>query len=151
MAAFTTAILVGAAVVGAAAAVDQANSARQAGRAQRRAIAAEQRRADVINARERRAVVRNARLAQASIESQAALTGMTGSSAARGSISSVRSRLGENLSFLDQMIQLSQQGSAANAEAARWQTRMATAGAIGNLTKQVAGVYGGGAPTPVGG
>lgn len=131
------------AVIGTAAAVGGAMAQRKAAKAARRAQAAEQRRADIANARERRAAIRNARMARASVEAQATNTGLGDSSALAGSVANIQSSLGADVSFLDQNIQLSQQASAANEEAAKWQSRAATAEAIGNLAGKAGGVYGG--------
>ena len=142
--------LVTAAVVSAVAAVGSAYMTYRQGKAQQKAIRAQQRQADLANARERRNAVRNARIQRASIESQASLTGMTGSSAAAGSISNVQSRLGENLSFLDQMIGLSQQASRANEEAASWASRAGITRAIGGVVSGGLMRFGGPTPTPAG-
>lgn len=143
--------LVTAAVVTAVAAVGSAYMSYKQGKAQEKAIRAQQRQADLRNARERRQAIRQARVARASVESQAALTGLTGSSAARGSISNIQSRLGENLSFLDQMVALSNQASAANEEAARYATMGGIFQSIGGGASAAGKLYGGPAPTPVGG
>lgn len=124
--------LVTAAVVGAVAAVGSAYYQRRSGKEQKKAIRAQQRQADLANARERRGLIRNARVARASIESQAALTGLTGSSSASASTSNVQGRLGENLSFLDQNMQLSEQASIANERAAGYMTKASNIGAIGS-------------------
>jgi len=142
--------LVTAAVVGAVAAVGSAYMSYKQGQAQKKAIRAQQRQADLQNARERRAQIRQARMARASVESQAALTGLTGSSAARGSISSINSRMGENLSFLDQMIGLSRQASSANEEAASWASRAAITSSLGSAVGGFAQRFATPAPTPVG-
>jgi hypothetical protein len=93
-------------------------------------------------------MIRNARVARASVESQAALSGLMGSSAAAASQSNIQGRLGENLSFLDQNMMLSQQASAANEAAARYASRAAVGQGVANLGMQVASTYGG--PTPQG-
>lgn len=142
--------LVTAAVVTAVAAVGSAYMSYKQGKAQQKAIRAQQRQADLANARERRAAIRNARVQRASIESQSALTGLTGSSASRGSISNVQQRLGENLSFLDQMVALSRQASAANEAAASYASKGAVFGAIGSVAGGAGRMFGGPSPTPVG-
>lgn len=138
------------AVVTAVAAVGTAYSTYKQGQEQKKAIRAEQRRADLQASRNRRQLIRNARVARASVESQASLTGLTGSSAAAGSMSNIQSRLGENLSFLDQNLALSQQASAANEAAARWASRAGISSAIGGMAKTARSLYTGPAPTPVG-
>lgn len=140
-----TAIALG---VAAAGAVYSGVQQRKQAKAQQKAIRAEQRRADIANARERRFAIRNARIAQASIQSQAASTGLTGSSSAAAAASNVQSRLGENLSFLDQNAQLSAQASAANEAAARYATRASYGQTVTNLATTAYRIYGG--PKPQG-
>lgn len=142
--------LLTAAIVGAVAAVGSAYMTYKQGKAQQKAIRAQQRQADLANARERRMAVRNARIARASIENQAANTGLAGSSAAAASMANVQGRLGENLSFLDQNQQLSQQASAANERAARYGTMAGILGAIGGGAMSIGGYFGRPAPTPTG-
>lgn len=132
----------------AAGAVYGAVQARKGVKEQRKAIRAEQRRADIANARERRFAVRNARVARASIESQAAMSGIGGSSAAQASMANVQGRLGENLSFLDQNQQLSQMASVANERAAEYASRAAMGQAVVNLATTGMSIYGG--PKPQG-
>lgn len=115
-----TAIALGVMAVGT---VASAQAQRKSAKQQRKAIEAQQRQADLANARERRSAIRNSRVMRASIESQAATTGLVGSSAAQGSTSNVQSRLGENLSFLDQNQQLSAQASIANQRAADYASK----------------------------
>lgn len=142
--------LVTAAVVGAVAAVGSAYMSYKQGKAQQKAIKAEQRRADIANARERRMAVRNARVARASVESQAGNTGLFGSSAAAASTANIQGRLGENLSFLDQNAELSQKASRANETAARYGNYANMLGAIGSTATTLGGYFGRPAPTPTG-
>lgn len=128
-----TAIAIGLAVTAVAGTVYQAKQQKKAAAETRKAAAADQRRADIANARERRFAVRNARVARASIEAQAAGTGLMGSSSASAALSNVTSRTNENLSFLDQNAELSQQASSANVAAAKYSSRAATAGAVAGL------------------
>lgn len=136
------------AIVVAAAAVYGGLQQRKAAKEQRKAIRAQQRQADLANARERRGAIRQARMNMASVQSQAALTGLTGSSAASASMSNIGSRLGENLSFLDQNMQLSQQASVANERAAGYASKAATAQTIGSIASSWGGMYSG--PKPQG-
>lgn len=106
--------------------------------AQRKAQAAEQRRADIQNARERRFAVRNARVARASIEAQAAGTGLVGSSSVAAAMSNVTGRTNENLSFLDQTASLSTQASNANIAASKYASDANKWAAIGDFTSSVA-------------
>lgn len=142
--------LVTAAVIGAVAAVGTAYMSYRQGKEQKKAIKAQQRQADIANARERRMSIRQARIARASVESQAATTGLVGSSAAAASMANIQGRLGENLSFLDQMQSLSAQASRANEAAASWGSRAATLGAIGNAANMYGSYFGSPSPTPVG-
>lgn len=123
-------------VVSAAASIGSAYSQAKAAKAQKKSIAAQQRQADIANARERRNVIRQARVARASVESQAAVTGLKGSSASEGSMANIQSRLGENLSFLSQNQQLSEQASRANQDAAMWASRANTVASIGSLANR---------------
>lgn len=146
-----TAIAIGALAVAAAGTVYQARQQKKAAAASRRAQAAEQRRADIAAARERRGAVRNARVMRASIEAQAAGTGLVGSSSVAAAASNVTTRTNENLSFLDQSAELSQKASAANISAAKYSSRAAT----GRAVTEVAGsaynwAVGNMAPTPQG-
>lgn len=129
------------AVITAVAAVGSAVAANKQASATKKGIKAEQRRADIQNARERRGAIRNARMSRASVESQSALTGLGGSSATAGSMSNIQSRLGENLSFLDQNAQLSAKASAANESAAKWANRGNTMQAIGSMASTTANIY----------
>lgn len=128
-----TAIAIGLGVAAVAGTVYQAKQQKKAAAETRKAAAADQRRADIANARSRRQAVRDSRVARASIEAQAAGTGLVGSSSVSAALSNVQSRTNENLSFLDQNAQLSAQASAANNAAARYSGRAATGAAISQL------------------
>lgn len=143
MAALTTAILVGAAVVGTAATAASYNQQRKSAKAQSRAIKAQQRQADIQNARERRNAVRNARVARASIESQAAMTGVGVSSTVAGSLSNVQQQMGSNVSFLDQMVALSEEASVANQQAANYASKAQGWSDLGNVVNKMGATYGG--------
>lgn len=138
-----TAIATAAAVVGAV-------SQRKAAKAQEKSYKAQQKQADIANARERRNAVRQARVMQASVESQGANTGTTGSSGISGSLSNIQARLGENLGFLGTQQQLASQASQANIEAARWMSRANTAQAVGNIASAWDKRTGGQTPSPTG-
>lgn len=130
-------------IVMAAAAVYSAVQQRKGVKEQRKAIRAQQRQADLANARERRGAIRNARVARASIENQAANTGLVGSSAASASMSNVSSRLGENLSFLDQNQQLSRQASVANERAAGYASKAAMGQTVASIAQSVGNSFNG--------
>lgn len=119
------AVMVVAAVVGAGAAVASYSQQRKAAKAQSRAYAAQQRQADLRNARERRNTVRNARVARAQVEAQGVASGMMGGSAEQSSLFNIQGQLGQNLSFLDQNAQLSQEANKANQAAADYASRAA--------------------------
>lgn len=116
---------------------------RKASKAQARANAAEQRRADIANARERRAAVRNARVARASVESQGALTGLNGSSSVAASVSNIASETNSNISFLDQNLQLNAEASKANQDAADYASRAQGYADLAALAGKAGGTYGG--------
>lgn len=128
-------------VVAVAGAVYSGVQQRKAAKAQARSQAAQQRQADLAAARERRATIRNGRIQQASVEAQAASTGLTGSSAAAASIGNIQTRTNENVSFLDQSGFLSQKASSANAAAASYQQRAGLGQTISGLAQQGAGIY----------
>lgn len=138
------------AIITTVAAVGTAYSAYRQQKEQKKQFAIENRRAEITAARNRRQMIRNARVARASVESQAALTGLSDSSAATASMSNIQSRLGENLSFLDQNVALSQQASSANEAAARWASRAGMSSAIGDMARLSRQVYFSPAPTPAG-
>lgn len=151
MAAFTTILAVGLATAAVAGTAYAAKQQKKAAAQSRSAQRAEQRRADIAAARERRGAVRNARVMRASIEAQAAGTGLVGSSSASAAMSNVQGRTNENLSFLDQTAALSAQASAANIAAARYASRAETGLAVAGLAKQGFGVASSFiAPTPQG-
>lgn len=134
-----TAIAVAALAVTAVAGYKGYQAQKKSAAAQRKAQAAEQRRADIQNARERRFAVRNARVARASIEAQAAGTGLVGASSVSAAMGNVTSRTNENLSFLDQNQQLSAQATAANMAAASYASDANKWAAIGEFANQAAG------------
>ncbi len=134
--------LITAAVVFAAATVYSGVQQRKAAKAQRRSIKAQQRMADLAAARERRGAIRNARVQQASIESQAANTGLMGSTAAAGASGNVTSRTNENLSFMDMTADLAQQASRANEQAAKYQSNAETGKTVASLASAAGGIYG---------
>lgn len=135
--------LVTSAVIVAGAAVASYSQQRKSAKAQARANAAEQRRADIANARERRNAVRNARVQQASLANQAAITGTTGSSGVAGASANIQNQLADNLSFLDQNAALSAEASVANQQAADYASRASGYSAIGSAAGSAGSMYGG--------
>lgn len=142
----TTALVLGG--IAAAGAVYSGVQQSKAASAQRKAIRAQQRQADIANARERRQAVRQSRILRASVESQGALSGLQGSSALSASMSNVTSRTNENLSFMDQNQQLSAQASAANNAAAAYASRASYGQTVTNLSMAAMNMYTG--PKPQG-
>ena len=112
-----------AAVVVAASAVYAGVQQRKAAKAQARSQRAQQRQADLAAARERRSAIRDARVKGSSIEAQAASSGLVGSTAAAGAQANVTTRTNENLSFMDQIGQLSAKSFMANNAAASYMSR----------------------------
>ena len=146
-----TAIAIGLAAVAVAGTVYSAQQQKKAAAQSRRAQAAEQRRADIAAARERRNAIRSSRVMRASIEAQAAGTGLIGSSSVAAAASNVTTRTNENLSFLDQTAQLSQQASVANIAASRYASRANTGKAIADAASSGYNwAVGNMAPTPQG-
>lgn len=137
MAAITMAVVAGVATVA------SYQQQRKAAKAQARSIKAQQRQAEIANARERRAQIRNARVARASIESQAVFAGMTGSSAEAGAVANVQGQMGENISFLDQNMLLSEEASKANQQAADYSSRAQGYADLAQLANKAGSTYGG--------
>lgn len=135
--------LITSAVIVAGATVASYTQQRKAAKAQAKAQRAQQRQADIANARERRAAVRAARVSRASVESQAAITGISGSSAAEGSIANITSETNSNLSFLDQNAMLSEEASRANQQAADYASRAQGYADLASLAGKAGGTYGG--------
>jgi kynureninase len=119
--------------VAAAAAIYSADQQAKAGRQQQRAFEAEQRRAEIENVYKARQAVRQARVAQAQMESQAALTGGVGGSAAAGGVASVQSQLGGNLNYMASIAEENTASAKAQMAAARASTNAAIAGTIGSF------------------
>lgn len=130
-------------VIAATATVASYAQQRKAAKAQARAQKAQQRQADIANARERRQAIRNARVARASVESQAALTGITGSSGVEGSMANISSDTTANVSFLDQNQMLSEEASRANQQAADYAMRAQGYADIAKVAGKAGNVYGG--------
>lgn len=128
--------------VAAVAAVGSYVEQRNAAKSQAKAYAAQQRQADIANARERRSTIQSARIAAASVEAQGVATGMFGGSAQTSSLFNIRNQLGQNLSFLDQNQQLSDEASRANAAAAAYSSRAQGFSDLSSLAMKGANVYG---------
>lgn len=109
----------------------------EAGKQQRRAFEAEQRKAEIENVYKARQAVRQARIAQAQMQSQAALTGGMGGSAAAGGMASVQSQLAGNLDYMASIAEENTAISDARIAAARASTNAAIAGTIGEFQKTI--------------
>lgn len=120
-------------VIAAIATVYSVGEQAKAGRQQQRAFQAEQRRAEIENVYKARQAVRQARVAQAQMQSQAALTGGIGSSAAAGGMASVQSQLGGNLNYMASIAEENTASAKAQMAAARASTNAAIAGTIGSF------------------
>jgi hypothetical protein len=123
----------------AAATAYSASEQAKSGRAQQRAYRAEQQKAEIENVRKARQSVREARIAQAQIQSQAALTGGVGGSAAAGGMASVQSQLGGNLLYMSQIAEQNTASSEAQMQAAKASTNAAIAGQIGSFAGSSSG------------
>ena len=142
MAALTT-IALGAAVgLGAASVV----SSVQAGKAQRNAARAEQRRAEIQNIRQVRQSIREARLAQGSIIAQGANAGTIGSSGVTGGVGSVSAQLGSNLNYLSSIAEENTNIFNASMKAAQYQSNAQIFGTLASVAS--AGYQGATGMTP---
>lgn len=81
----------------------------ESSRLQKKALRAEQRQRDIETARSRVSQVREARIKRSKIVAASQAAGGAGGTGEAGAISSLRSQLGANLSFIDQTQQLSRQ------------------------------------------
>lgn len=142
-------IIAAAATVGSA--VAQQREAKKAASAQRegqaRILAEERKRAEVENVRKLRQQVREQRIAQASLTSQAALTGGVGGSAVAGASASAASQAAGNVSFMQDIAEINTNIGNIQMETAQRvgsaQARGATYGAIGNLSGTIFSDMGG--------
>ena len=133
-----TAVAVG---VGAASTIHSIQQQKKSAKNQKKAQQAQQRIQEVKAARERRKQVREAQVAQAQVEAGAQASGVTQTSAAVGGAGSIQTQLGSNLSFLDQVGELTQQTSIFNQRAASASSRAATSQAVAGLGLQGASIF----------
>lgn len=132
-------------------AVSQQREAKKAASAQRegqaRILAEERKRAEVENVRKLRQQVREQRIAQASLTSQAALTGGVGGSAVAGASASAASQAAGNVSFMQDISEINTNIGNIQMETAQRvgsaQARGATYGSIGNLSGTIFSDMGG--------
>ncbi len=115
----------------------------KAGRAQKRAFEAQQRKAEIENVRQARQAVRQAALARSAMINQAANTGGIGGSALAGGVSSVQSQLGGNLNFMASIAEENTAITNASIDAAKASTDAAVFGQIGQLAGTIFSAKGG--------
>lgn len=118
---------------------------REASKDQKRAREAERRMQAIKMQRERRRQVREAQRIQAQTEAAAVATGTSKTSAVAQAQGSIQSQLASNLSFLDQMEQLTNKQSIFMQRAADHQRRAGTAGSIFDLQMKAVSMFAGGA------
>lgn len=143
--------IIASAVIGAGSAAMQQRESKKAASAQRegqaRVLAEERKRAEVENVRKLRQQVREQRIAQASLTSQAALTGGIGGSAVAGASASAASQAAGNVSFMQDISEINTNIGNIQMETAQRvgsaQARGATYGAIGNLSGTIFSDMGG--------
>jgi len=136
MAVTTTAVLLGVAVAGTAASIDQN---KRSARAQERAQKIQQKQQAMQTARERRKQIRAARQSQAELRATAFAQGTAQTSRTAGISANIASTKAENLSFIDQSSAFTSAIGQQNIKAARAQSQANTYGAIAGLSMQVAG------------
>jgi hypothetical protein len=138
-------------IIGAGSAAMQQREAKKVASAQRegqaRVLAEERKRAEVENVRKLRQQVREQRIAQASLTSQAALTGGVGGSAVAGASASAASQAAGNVSFMQDISEINTNIGNIQMETAQRvgsaQARGATYGAIGKLSGTIFSDMGG--------
>lgn len=143
--------IIASAVIGAGSAAMQQREAKKTASAQRegqaRILAEERKRAEVENVRKLRQQVREQRIAQASLTSQAALTGGVGGSAVAGASASAASQAAGNVSFMQDISEINTNIGNIQMETAQRvgsaQARGATYGAIGKLSGTIFSDMGG--------
>lgn len=136
-----SAIVVGAAAVGAGASISSMQNQKKAAREQRRAAELQRQRDRAAQQRQRAAAIRETRLAAARASQAAANQGVAGSSGAQGGVGSIISQGTANISFLDQGIRVGDQISERLGRAAQYRQRAQTAQAVGQLAGQVVGAF----------
>lgn len=123
-------------VVGTAVQIDQGN---KAAKATQKSQQFEQQKNELQQAIQRRDAIRSARISSAKAKQAAENQGAANTSASQGGLGSISSQLSSNLSFLDNMSNLSSLSGKALGEAARHQTYANAAGAVAGLGSAVAG------------
>ena len=115
----------------------QRAATRKGVKAQERAIATQQRAADLKAARDRVRSIREARIKRATLVARAEGAGVGGASGAQAGRQGVVQQLAGNLGFSQQVQGLGAQASAFNQQAAVAQGQAATWGAIGGIGQSI--------------
>lgn len=103
-------------------------------KAQNNALGFEKQQTDLQAMRQKRDAIRQARIANADATSTGENQNVSASSSSLGGLGSIKSQLGDTLSFLDQFNVLSDQASAQIGRANRYQQKAQTAGDISKLS-----------------
>lgn len=133
---YIPAIIAGTAVATAAYSVYAGNKSASA---QRKALRAQQKMADLEQARERRRLLAETRKKRASIIQAGENVGAGGSSAQIGGAGGVLSELGYNWGWLDEMQEANTESIFHQKKSAKWQQKGSNARAISNISTMFAG------------
>lgn len=133
-----TIIAVGAAAGGTAYSIDQQKAAE---RDQERASAIQRKIQDAKTQRERRKSVREARMSKANVEAGAQASGTSNTSSAVTGVGSIGTQLADNLSFLDQVTDQTNQISLFEEKASKSLRRAKDGEAVGSLAFQSASLF----------
>lgn len=133
-----TVIAVGAAAGGTAYSIDQQKAAE---RDQERASAIQRKIQDAKTQRERRKSVREARMSKANVEAGAQASGTSNTSSAVTGVGSIGTQLADNLSFLDQVTDQTNQISLFEEKASKSLRRAKDGEAVGSLAFQSASLF----------
>lgn len=146
-----TVVLIGSALVGAASAVQSAQSQKKAAgaaqeqaQAQRESLAAQGRSATVETQRQRIAQIREARIRRAQVLASAGAEGMGlgGTSGVTGAVGSISSQMASNIGTINQQETFAQQATQANMAAADAASRVALYQAKGAQWQSIGGMAG---------
>ena len=150
MAVTTTAVLLGVAVAGTAASIDQN---KRSARAQERAQKIQQKQQAMQTARERRKQIRAARQSQAELRASAFAQGTAQTSRTAGISGNIAQERAGNLNFIDQSSAFTSAIGQQNIKAARAQSQAGTYGALAGLAMQGAqsGLFSGSSSAPAAG
>ena len=129
--------------VTAAAGVASAVQQRKAGRQQKRALREEQKQRDIEAARSRVSAIREARRKRAQVIAASQARGVADSAGAIGAVGGIQTQLGANLSFMDQIQQLTTQANIFRQGAVAARGRAATYGAVASVTGSIFDIKGG--------